>query len=98
MKYLKRYNESIDWDDWEEEENSIPDDFIGHEDFYNFLVDNDVLDTYLYNFKNDKHQKDFKKFINQVRDTHLIDAAFTWSQTPEGNNYWYELNIKWKIQ
>jgi hypothetical protein len=66
MKYIKLY-ENIDWDWVDEEKSNIPDDFKGNENFYNFLVDNNVLDKFIYNFNNYKLKKNInlKDFLNQ---------------------------------
>jgi len=83
MKYIKKYNENIEWN-WVQEENddSIPYDFKGYKDFYKFLVDNNALDNYLKN-----------------RNGHIVTddiaASFVWGGTVEGWKYWYDLREKW---
>ena len=46
IKYIREYKE-IDWNDWEEIQDEIPDEFEGHEKFYNFLVDNNCFDEWV---------------------------------------------------
>lgn len=49
MKYIKEYKE-INWDDWEIEEEPLSSEFIGHEKFYNFLKENNVLEDFIHYF------------------------------------------------
>jgi hypothetical protein len=87
MKYIKEYKD-IDWD-FEEEEERVPDEFKGHEDFYNFLVDNGVLDQWINNLGN----KNIPDLLN--KDINIINYAFNWTSTEEGFNFWYKIHKKW---
>jgi len=94
MKYIKRYNEDIDWDWVDEEKRDIPDDFKDNENFYNFLVDNKVLDQFIYNFNKYK-LRDLKSLINSIQKE-IINFAFDWSETPEGYNFWMNYDEMWR--
>lgn len=108
MKYLKEYKK-INWEfdiQDDEEKTDIPDDFENNEDFYNFLVDNNILSQYIYNFHNFKFENnevfltsvdiyDIKSFINSSKKE-IINYAFDWSKTPEDHYFWLNYYNKWK--
>jgi len=107
MKYIKKYNENIEWN-WVQEENddSIPDDFKGYEDFYYFLIKNNILNNYIENFHNDSiarlrypiKYKTLSKMFSSVDKDDFIDQAFIWSLTPEGDTFWSYHNDSWIFQ
>jgi hypothetical protein len=101
MKYIKEYK-NIDWDFDKEEERNIPVEFKGHEDFYDFLVDNDILDKWINNFEKDvswrkdviwRNKKEIHDFLNN--NINYIDHAFNWSDTEEGYDFWIKIYNKW---
>jgi len=97
MKYLKRYNEDINWDFDEEE---LPDEFIGHKDFYNFLKENGILNRYIENFEKrfSKFEKyDLKEFLNNVHESEYIDS-FLWRNTPARHTFWSKIHKKWTME
>jgi hypothetical protein len=95
MKYIKRYNEDIDWDWVDEEKPNIPDDFKDNEIFYNFLVDNKILDQFIYNYKNENKKRNLKSLINSIQKE-IINFAFEWSETPEGHVFWRNYDEMWR--
>ena len=98
MKYIKEYKE-IDFDDWDEEEDTISDEFRGHKKFYNFLVDNDILDKWLYNFEHDYRNQEgvrtIRKFLLNNSENYL-NNCFNWEGTEERHAYWERFNTKWE--
>ena len=57
--------------------------------FKQFLIDNECLESYLYNLKKDN--TDF----NYSLTNQFIVSAFSWRDTPEGVLFWQMLNLKW---
>jgi hypothetical protein len=95
MKYIKLF-ENIDWD-WVDEEKSEVSDFEGCEDFYNFLIDNNILDEYIYNFNKYKldNKLDLKVFFDNYNKRDYLLKSFLWKLTKEGYEFWEKINIKW---
>lgn len=100
MKYLKKYTylkESIDFDnDWEEvqEEESDDADYIKDHSkkLYDFLVNNGVLDKFIYNVNNGHVHKSVKDFANRWGKNIDINMAFVWEDSPEGEDFWCNLD------
>lgn len=65
------------------------------EQFRLFLVENDVLDRYIKyaDKEKEKSKYTFSRYIRQI-----IDCAFIWSNTDEGQIFWNELNKKWRAK
>ena len=57
--------------------------------FKQFLIDNECLESYLYNLKKDN--TDF----NYSLTNQFIVSAFSWCDTPEGELFWQILHWKW---
>jgi hypothetical protein len=102
MKYLMKhkyyiFEKNIEWDVWDtQEEPIVPKEFKGHEDFYNFLVDNDVLDKYMENYDEGISGLSLENFLNSAgRPTNYISWAFIWTETNSGHDFWNKLNTKW---
>jgi len=100
MKYIKKLN--IDFNDWIEI--NIPNDFIDHEDFYQFLIDNNILHKYVNNFYNCKdisisrirdNFTTIKMYLNFYSKSQFISSAFNWINTPEKYHFWEDYYIKW---
>ena len=58
--------------------------------FKQFLIDNECLESYLYNLKN------FNTVSNYGLADQFIISAFSWCDTPEGASFWNILSGKWK--
>ena len=92
-------DEKIDWDDWDDEEidPSIPEEFNGNELFYNFLVENDIYESYINNFKlaNLYGSLYIKYFFDKVTVTrsNYICLSFVWKDFSDNN--WKILHDKW---
>jgi len=94
MKYIKLF-ENIDWDWMDEDESDIPYEFNDNEKFYNFLVDNKVLDQFIYNFDNYKlKEMNYSELLHRNKNDYIL-WAFAWAETPEGHDFWSKLNYKW---
>ena len=65
------------------------------EQFQLFLVENDVLDRYIKyaDKEKEKSKYTFSRYIRQI-----IDWAFIWSNTDEGQTFWKELDKKWRAK
>ena len=63
------------------------------EQFRLFLIENDVLDRYIKyaDKEKEKSKYTFSRYIRQI-----IDWAFIWSNTDEGQTFWKELDVKWQ--
>lgn len=56
---------------------------------YQYLRDNGILEQYKTNIKNDKdHDCDYSNISD------FINHSFTWSDTPEGYDFWREHDSK----
>ena len=63
------------------------------EELKQFLINNNCLESYLYNLKHFKFSSASPYPFNRI-----IDASFIWRNTPEGEDYWLELYRKWEKQ
>lgn len=98
MKYIKKYNESvdIDWEDIDEEEIFM--DMVYSDEFTDFLIDNNAYDEYLHAMKRVKNCKTVDEINFRLRGVSkgsVIDKSFGWSGTPQGHGYWSRLHEKW---
>lgn len=57
--------------------------------FKQFLIDNECLESYLYNLKK------FNTVSNYSPAKGFISYAFGWVETPEGGLFWQKLSWKW---
>jgi hypothetical protein len=92
MKYIKEYKD-IEWE-FDEEESDVIDEFKGHKDFYDFLVDNDILDKWINNLRKQTNKK-IHEFLNYHIDKYYFGLAFFWINTEEGHDFWNKINRKW---
>ena len=104
MKYIKEY-EKIDFNDWEEEEEdpSIPNEFIGHEKLHNIFKSNNILYNFIKEYNKQKYSlgncHDLRRFLNDhLKDNYkyLMEDAFDWRTSVMGLDYWYSFSIKLK--
>jgi hypothetical protein len=98
VKYIKLYEE-IDFSDIDNLDMPINIDFEGHEDFYDFLEENGVLDEYISNYYNNKCNTSsisIKKFLDMVDETNYVLNAFGWlCGGSDMSDIWEDLNDKW---
>jgi len=101
MKYIKKLN--INFNNWDEIDNVL-NEFIGHENFYNFLKDNNILDKYINYFNisykwreiNDDDSRNLNEFLNNWAPYYFIIKSFLWKKTKEHHKFWFYINNKWK--
>lgn len=105
MKYLKLFEDIEDFEeDWEEEGMTIFDYYP--KDFLNFLIDNDILETYHKCLLENRRQKKrnltsseslIKDFFLEFDYQSYVIGAFGWSTTgkPPGYEYWVKLHNEW---
>ena len=68
--------------------------------FITFLKEHHAFEKYIYNFKYvgkryNRVDKCFNKLIKSQSAESYIDNAFTWDDTNEGWEYWYNLHTLW---
>lgn len=63
------------------------------EEFKQFLIDNNCLESYLYNLKHFKFSS-----VSTTPFYKLILYAFKWYATKEGWDFWNNLDNKWKTR
>lgn len=63
------------------------------EEFKQFLIDNNCLESYLYNLKHFKFSN-----VSTTLFYKFILYAFKWNATKEGWNFWNALGCKWKTR
>lgn len=72
-------------------------------DLYKFLTDNNMLDAWINNIKNDESRysidthNDISYFLNNEPPNRYISGAFSWGHSDEGHRPWEILNNKWMI-
>ncbi len=99
----KVVNEDFDFEEvWEEEDDDNDYSFYP-EKFKNFLIENGALEYFHENLKNSKDESGFKKFWYNIEtyfttfdDYQWIGQSFSWLDSPEGYNYWSNLDKKWR--
>jgi uncharacterized membrane protein YbaN (DUF454 family) len=72
--------------------------------FYNFLIKRKIYDSYITNFYHANSyvctEQGLINFLtSSVREDYagsLIGAAFTWSRTKEGKEFWFTIDKAWK--
>jgi hypothetical protein len=65
-------------------------------DFYKFLVDNDILEKYIFNFEQSHWNRSLKSFLD-IRKYSYIKGAFNWIRSSEGHDFWKNYNRKWLL-
>lgn len=67
------------------------------ENFRNFLIKNDAYEAFCRNVADQRGGICFSDVTgNGEYGLHgVIDASLTWAETPEGSEYWSELNTDW---
>ena len=58
---------------------------------YQYLKDNNILEQYKTNVKNDNSIDDEEDYSD---DSNFIDSSFIWSDTPEGHDFWSDHDNK----
>jgi hypothetical protein len=99
MIHIKLYEE-IDFTDIDDIDDTMVVDFEGFEDFGDFLEENGVLDKFVNNFYKfgDGYTLNYYLIINEEYKEDYIDSAFSWIKTPEGFDFWVDIDYKWRIR
>jgi hypothetical protein len=96
---LKKLNESIDFDDIDEEEDFIHPEFFGFEKFYNFLNERELLDKFVYYYDSNFADQNPQKINDYLKTTNVksyIDYAFSWTNTDDGHDFWENIQYEWR--
>jgi hypothetical protein len=97
VRYIELLQKSVFWSDIKKE--IVKNNFIS---FRKFLVENDVLDKFLYNSKTENQRCEFPNryyesfdFITDKDTNSWVVSAFNWKNSNEGYNFWQEVHSKW---
>ena len=102
MKYLKKYNEKIDWEFDDEDELPIHPDFQGHEEFHDFLKKNNALDKFIENYNNNNNNNrnrnrnvSLLNFLNKINwnDIYHDWINIYYNKKKQNKNLTYDDNI-----
>lgn len=86
--------ENIDWS-FDIQEENFDDEFEGNEDFYNFLIENGILDKYINNVSYSGYRRivpNLNKFLNETDKERYIIGAFLWDYE---DVRWDNIHYKW---
>ena len=61
-----------------------------------FLNEKKLWDSYKSNYSH-PHKLSLTDFLKSKNGTEFFMLAFLWGKTPQGYNFWYELNIEWHL-
>jgi len=97
---LKHLREYIDFDNYDIDET---DSQLTDKTFVKFLKDNNIHDKFIYNLQQFIHKRKKKglsytkisDFCNKTDNIDYILYSFSWSDTPEGADFWSGYNNKW---
>ena len=70
-----------------------PEDVISPE-LLKFLKEKGILKEFMYNY-NSKSGRRWRKLWSNIDYVDNINDAFEWSKTSEGEDYWYDLEVKY---
>jgi hypothetical protein len=105
--YLKEYIDFNDIDDIHYDGCDNYPDFDGHDEFCRFLVDRDLIDSYIRNFNEvDRNwgglrwsgYKDgytLKDFLDDNDESFYISLVFNWDNVEGGYEFWNNINMEW---
>ena len=64
--------------------------------FFKFLKENNAYEIYMLNLKKRKvKNSEIKSFFMNCYYKDVIAESFNWKGTPQGFDYWFQLNEKW---
>jgi len=95
-----KLHESIDFNDWDDEEEFEYDSPLTDKEFVKFLYDNNVYDKFIYNCEHDtsyngRYWKSLKTFCKEIPIKDYILHSFSWLNIPEDVSFWRKINKKW---
>lgn len=66
--------------------------------FFRFLKNNNAFDLYCANARNPNCQGRYRglDIFKQEHPKEWINFAFTYAKTPQGQDFWFGLSMKWK--
>lgn len=64
--------------------------------FFTFLQQNGALDSFLKNLFQSDCPFNASRLLDIDPDRYL-DSTFFWHDTPEGLDYWFKLNHRWRL-
>ena len=67
--------------------------------FYRFLKINNIYNLFFYNIQNRKYESSWQYNIEDIKTYkayYLISNAFSWGETKERYDFWYDINAKWR--
>lgn len=65
--------------------------------FIEFLNDRAIVDPFIHNMIKDGSYNAVSDLFDQESPESYVDAAFIWKdETPEGEDFWYDLDTKWR--
>jgi len=95
--YIGQQLTYVNWDidkifeDFDEEEFNLPDEFIGHEQFYDFLNSEGIYDSFVRLYKPViAHNNTLKEYLDKELPTGYISGAFCWD-----DHCWENYHDKW---
>ena len=67
--------------------------------FYRFLREEGAFTYYFKNLDNDYRDESNRELYDMIckYPTEIINYAFTWRNTPQGQEFWERLHDEWKI-
>jgi len=98
--HLKKLNESIDFNDWDDEEYEFCNNT--NNKFVRFLKNHGIYDNFIYNCEHDKHYYkgsrwySLETFCVDLKKYEYINAAFDWENTKEGFDFWEKMDSQWR--
>jgi hypothetical protein len=109
MKYLTYFNQPINIEDNIDEFDDTLPEFEGHQDFYDFLQSNNVLNVFIDNFSpkyakycselNNKDNITIKTYLNNCKEKKYLLYPFNWKKVPLCDNNtkcrWIDLHMDW---
>lgn len=63
--------------------------------FLRFLRKHKCYNSYIFNVKQNRNVENVKDFLSYCRSRRFVRAAFRWSSSMEGHNYWNEISREW---
>jgi hypothetical protein len=62
-----------------------------------FLEENNLTTEFVKAFLTYQYRKlSLEELLARADSSRFIDAAFTWSETAQGHNYWQDLQTNWR--
>jgi len=69
--------------------------FKNYTDFYLFLLNHNIIDNFIYNFKHNYPNIQIKDYLDTTQEPNFINQAFSWTNSVEKLKFWYNYNKLW---